>query len=210
MLALGPTHQRIWSVVAIVILLGAQLYMWRSALVTSASHALAAQMTRQNGAPAANEITIPVHESEISRVEIPTAGISAPVLDVQASEHNSAMVQWQMPHYALGHHSGSGLPGQGKNIIFSAVSGDYGRMLISLDLAVPGTTVTLYEGDTAHTYTVVSQQLIASDSALANVFVDTGAIQHTAGEQVTLITSWPPTGANRYSQYLVVIARPVS
>lgn len=201
-------RQRLLSVVVVSILLGGQLFLWRSMLVNSAAHVLA---TGQTGTISASERVVPLTPSVISRVDIPLAGISAPVLDVSSMGHDDSTThQWSMPRYALGHHAGTGVPGQGKNIVFSAVSGEYGRLLLTLDRAVPGTTVTLYEGDTAHAYTVVSQQLIPNSSALSNIFVDDGTVHTSTGEQVTLITSWPPTGSDRYSQYLIVIAKPIS
>ena len=124
----------------------------------------------------------------------------------QASSGNTAG-QIQLSRYAMGYHTDSGLPGQGKNIVFSAVAGEYGRIMATLDRVVPGSTITLYQGDVAHTYTVVSQQLIARDIQTPNR-IESGVIAQSSREQVTLVTIWPPSGATRNTQYLVVIAEP--
>lgn len=148
--------------------------------------------------------------SLITRIVIPAADINAPVLTVGMLPTTSNGTQeWNIARYAVGHHSKTGVPGQGQNIVFSSYASDYGRIFATLDKAIPGSTITVYEGDVAHTYTVVSQKLVkASHPSTHEHISDSDIVAPTKGEQVTFITCWPPSGSDRYSNYLVVIAKP--
>jgi sortase (surface protein transpeptidase) len=148
--------------------------------------------------------------SPITRIVIPTADINASVLSVGMLPATTVGEQeWNIARYAVGHHNKTGVPGQGQNIVFSSYASDYGRIFASLDKAIPGSTITVYEGDVPHNYTVVSQQLVkASHPSTREQISDSEIIAPTKGEQVTFITCWPPSGSNRYSSYLVVIAKP--
>jgi sortase (surface protein transpeptidase) len=146
----------------------------------------------------------------ITRIVIPAADINAPVLTVGMRPTTSNGEQeWAIARYAVGHHNKTGVPGQGENIVFSSYASDYGRIFANLDKAIPGSTITVYEGDVAHNYTVVSQKLIkAPHPSTREQISDSEIITPTKGEQVTFITCWPPSGSDRYSNYLVVIAKP--
>jgi sortase (surface protein transpeptidase) len=148
--------------------------------------------------------------SPITRVVIPAADINASVLTVGMLPTTSTGEQeWNIARYAIGHHNKTGVPGQGQNIVFSSYANDYGRIFASLDKAIPGSTITVYEGDVAHNYTVVSQKLVdAPHPSTREQISDSAIIAPTKGEQVTFITCWPPSGSDRYSSYLVVIAKP--
>jgi sortase (surface protein transpeptidase) len=148
--------------------------------------------------------------SPITRIVIPAADINAPVLTVGMRPTTSSDEQeWDIARYAVGHHNKTGVPGQGENIVFSSYASDYGRIFANLDKAIPGSTITVYEGDVAHNYTVVSQKLIkAPHPSTREQISDSEIIAPTKGEQVTFITCWPPSGSDRYSSYLVVIAKP--
>jgi len=146
----------------------------------------------------------------ITRIVIPAADINAPVLTVGMRPTTSNGEQeWNIARYAVGHHNKTGVPGQGENIVFSSYASDYGRIFANLDKAIPGSTITVYEGDVAHNYTVVSQKFIkAPHTSTREQISDSEIIAPTKGEQVTFITCWPPSGSDRYSNYLVVIAKP--
>ena len=194
--------------VLMVMLVGIQVMLWGSSMATLGSRAIAERLATQGIETQANTMPVAIAHSPITRIEIPAAEIQTSVIGVGAlASSGSATGLVQMSRYAMGYHTDSGLPGQGKNIVFSAVAGDYGRIMAELDRVVPGSTITLYEGDVAYTYTVVNQQLIARD-VQSRHSIETEIIEKTAQEQVTLITVWPPTGANRNTQYLVVTAKP--
>lgn len=148
--------------------------------------------------------------SPITRVVIPAADINAPVLTVgMLPTTSSGEQEWNIARYAIGHHNKTGVPGQGENIVFSSHASDYGRIFASLDKAIPGSTITVYEGDVAHNYTVVSQKLVkAPHPGTHEQINDSEIIAPTKSEQVTFITCWSPSDSDRYSNYLVVIAKP--
>jgi sortase (surface protein transpeptidase) len=148
--------------------------------------------------------------SSITRVIIPAADINAPVLTVgMLPATTTGEQEWNIARYAIGHHDKTGIPGQGQNIIFSSYASNYGRIFATLDKAIPGSTITVYEGDIAHNYTVVSQTLVkAPHPGTREQISNSALIAPTDGEQVTFITCWPPSGSNRYSNYLVVVAKP--
>ena len=148
--------------------------------------------------------------SLITRIVIPSADINAPVLTVgMIPTSSSGEQEWNIARYAVGHHNKTGVPGQGQNIVFSSYASDYGRIFATLDKAIPGSIITVYEGDVAHNYTVVSQKLVkAPHPSTREQISDSEIIAPTKGEQVTFITCWPPSGSDRYSSYLVVIAKP--
>ncbi len=194
--------------VVMVLLVGIQVVMWGTSMSTLGSRAIAERLATQGIDAQTNTKPVSIAQSPITRIEIPAAGIQTSVIGVEAlasSGSHAGLVQ--MTRYAMGYHTDSGLPGQGKNIVFSAVAGDYGRIMSELDRVVPGSTITLYEGDVAYTYNVVSQQVIARNMQSPNS-IETGIIGQSSHEQVTLITVWPPAGANRNTQYLVVTAKP--
>lgn len=148
--------------------------------------------------------------SPITRVIIPAADINAPVLTVGMLPATTAGEQeWNIARYAVGHHNNTGTPGHGQNIVFSSYASNYGRIFATLDKAIPGSKITLYEGDVAHDYTVVSQKLVkATNPSTHEQIKNDVSIAPSTNEQVTFITCWPPSGSDRYSNYLVVIAKP--
>jgi sortase (surface protein transpeptidase) len=163
----------------------------------------------QLGDPSNKSIPL-ITTSPITRIVIPAADINAPVLTVGMRPTTSSDEQeWDIARYAVGHHNKTGVPGQGENIVFSSYASDYGRIFANLDKAIPGSTITVYEGDVAHNYTVVSQQLVKAPHPITREQISANEIiAPTKGEQVTFITCWPSSGSDRYSSYLVVIAKP--
>jgi|GEM_PF-6878639 len=166
------------------------------------------QIAQQGDNPTASEPLFAT--SSITRVVIPVADISAPVLTARMLTPVSTNEQaWNIAHYAVGHHENTGFPGHGQNIVFSSYASSYGRIFATLDKAVPGSKITVYEGDTAHNYTVVSQQFVKIPHAEAYEQINSNTLTApTNSEQVTIITCWPPHGSNQSSSYLVVIAKP--
>lgn len=166
------------------------------------------QISQQSGVQTVTQPLIAV--SPITRIVIPAADINAPVLTVGLLPTPSGgEPEWNMARYAVGHHDNTGIPGQAKNIVFSSYAGNYGRIFATLDRAVPGSLITVYKGDIMYVYTVVSQQLISASAANTREHISqTAATTPANAEQVTLVASWPPSGGDRNSSYLVVVAKP--
>jgi LPXTG-site transpeptidase (sortase) family protein len=160
---------------------------------------------------AGTQLVPPISASPITRMSVPAINLDAPVLQVGWMQNPvTALQEWTVARYAVGHHYLSGLPGEGTNIVFSSHVAGYGKLFANLDKLLPGELITLYEGDIEHSYTVTSQVLIPAEGPtpeeqIANLKL----LDPTNHEQLTLITCWPATGPDKYSQRLVVIAEPI-
>lgn len=157
-----------------------------------------------------NALVPPISASPITRISAPSIELDAPVLMVSWTKNPiTAIQEWTVARYAVGHHYQSGLPGEGTNIVFSSHVAGFGKLFANLDKLLPGETVTLYQGDIEYSYTVTEQKLIPAaanspDEQIANLQL----LEPTDTERLTLVTCWPPTGPNRFSQRLVVLAVP--
>ncbi len=152
----------------------------------------------------------PISASPITRISAPSIELDAPVLMVSWMKNPvTAIQEWTVARYAVGHHYQSGLPGEGTNIVFSSHVAGYGKLFANLDKLITGQKITIYEGTKAYSYTVSEQKLIpaegkSADEQIANLKL----IEPTDHEQLTLVTCWPASGPNRFSQRLVVVALP--
>ena len=172
----------------------------------------AQSITRVNstGSDALVSVVPPISASPITRISASSIALDAPVLMVSWTQNPiTALQEWTVARYAVGHHYASGLPGEGTNIVFSSHVAGYGKLFANLDQLVPGETITLYEGDVEYSYTVTEQKLIpaeaqSADEQIANLQL----LDPTDHEQLTLVTCWPATGPDRFSQRLVVVAKP--
>lgn len=202
-------HTGLRILIVLLILVGVQLVLWRISLSSLAERALTAPTTYQEVRAPASNVMAAVQQSSITRIEIPAADIYTPVISVGATTNQDTQASsWQFSRFALGHYAGTGLPGQGKNIVFSAESGKHARIMSLLDRVRPGSLITLYVGETAYSYTVTQQELINADTPNVTSWVDAHLLNNDAGEQVTLITDWPSTGTDHNTRYLMVVATP--
>ncbi|MFM2309302.1 MAG: hypothetical protein RLY87_1423 [Chloroflexota bacterium] len=164
------------------------------------------------GSPASDVMPVvpPISASPITRMSAPSIELDAPVLMVSWTKNPvTALQEWTVARYAVGHHYQSGLPGEGTNIVFSSHVAGFGKLFANLDKLLPGETVTLYQGDIEYAYTVTEQKLIpASASSPDEQIANLQLLEPTNSERLTLVTCWPPTGPDRFSQRLVVIAEP--
>ena len=160
--------------------------------------------------PTGMQLVPPISASPITRMSVPAIELDAPVLMVSWMQNPvTALQEWTIARYAVGHHYQSGLPGEGTNIVFSSHVAGYGKLFANLDKLIPGETITLFEGDIEHSYTVTAQKIIPAEGPtpeeqIANLQL----LEPTDNEQLTLITCWPASGPDKFSQRLVVIAEP--
>ena len=152
----------------------------------------------------------PISASPITRMVVPSIELDAPVLMVSWMKNPvTALQEWTVARYAVGHHYLSGLPGEGTNIVMSSHVAGYGKLFANLDKLLPGNTITLYEGDVEYSYTVTEQKLVpAAAPTEGEQIANMQLLDPTKGERLTLITCWPPTGPDRFTQRLVVVAEP--
>jgi LPXTG-site transpeptidase (sortase) family protein len=115
-----------------------------------------------------------------------------------------------VPKYQVGHHDGSGQPGEGANIVLNGHVGGSDPVFDRLiDLTI-GDTIILYRGDTPFLYHVTDQariQVVGADPATVAAAAARW-LAPTSSEAVTLITCWPPSGPNAYDQRLIIRATP--
>jgi len=143
------------------------------------------------------------------RILIPKVALDAPVVEVgwQVIRVGDEMRgRWNTVANAVGHHRGSGDPGQRGNCVLSAHSSDAGGALFRrLDELLTGDTMDLYTVD-GQRYTYVVQTLLTLDetSATADEKREHARwLDPTVEPVLTLVTCWP---AWSYTHRLVVRA----
>jgi sortase A len=152
------------------------------------------------------------HESSVSRVIIPSIGVDSKVVEVGWEVQEQAGQQvaiWNVAEYAVGQHRGSANPGEGGNVVLAGHVGGYGKVFKDLYYVKPGDQITIYSGGQEYLYVVQERLLVAEEGVspeqhLANAQL-IAPIDH---EVVTMVTCWPPKGANKFTQRVVVRAVP--
>ncbi|HEU5098200.1 MAG TPA: sortase [Roseiflexaceae bacterium] len=148
----------------------------------------------------------------VTRVAIPSIGVDSKVVEVgwDVEEQGGQQVAiWQVAKYAVGQHRGSANPGEGGNIVLAGHVGGYGKVFKDLFYVNPGDQITLYSQGQQYLYTVRDRLLVTEEGVSPE--------QHTANAQliaptnqeiVTLVTCWPATGRDKFTQRVVVQAVP--
>lgn len=156
-----------------------------------------------------------ITNASIQAVRIPKIELDSHVVDVYwqevANDQGGSDLVWQVAQYAVGHHFNSALPGQNSNIVLSAHVGGFGKLFRRLDEIAPGDRIFLYQNDVEYVYQATESILLDEQFATEIEQIENVAyINQTNYEVLTLITCWPPTGPDRFSQRLIVRAFPVS
>lgn len=151
----------------------------------------------------------------IDSIRIPAIALDSPVVEVGWNEVINAQGQpelvWQVAEYAVGHHVTSAYPGQPSNIVFSAHVGGYGQLFRRLNEIAPGDVI--YVRSNGRDFAYAAQEQIFVDETNPNPveqITNVSYINQTSYEVLTLITCWPPSGPNRFTQRLIVRAVPLS
>ena len=153
------------------------------------------------------------HKSTISRVIIPSIGVDSKVVEVgwDVTDQNGQQIAvWQVAEYAVGQHRGSANPGEGDNIVLAGHVGGYGKVFKNLFYINPGDQLTLYSNGQQYLY-VVQDRLILTEEGVSPEQQAANAqyIAPTHKEFVTLVTCWPMTGSDKFTQRVVVRAVPL-
>jgi sortase A len=152
----------------------------------------------------------PQWRSAVTRIVIPKIGVDSDVIEVGWRVREIAgrqMAVWDVAKFAVGHHQGSGNPGEGTNIVMAGhVAGFAGAVFLDLIDVQPGDEVFL-EGDEGQYLYVVEEILLFPEEtvSLAERMHNARYMNPTEEEQLTLITCWPPWA---YDHRLIVLARP--
>jgi LPXTG-site transpeptidase (sortase) family protein len=152
------------------------------------------------------------HQSTISRIAIPSIGVDSKVVEVgwDVTDQNGQNVAvWQVAEYAVGQHRGSANPGEGDNIVLAGHVGGYGKVFKNLFYINPGDQLTLYSNGQQYLY-IVQERLLLTEEGVSSEQQASNAqyIAPTHKEFVTLVTCWPPTGREKFTQRVVVRAIP--
>lgn len=154
----------------------------------------------------------PVHQSAITRVAIPSINVDSKVVEVgwEVQQQNGQDVAlWQVAEYAVGQHRGSANPGEGTNIVLAGHVGGYGKVFKDLYYVKPGDQITLYSAGQQYLYTVDERLLVTEEGVSAEQHAaNAELIAPTDYEVVTLVTCWPAKGPDKFTQRVIVRARP--
>lgn len=157
-------------------------------------------------------VPAPPHRSLVTRLKIPSIALDAKVIEVgwEMQDVNGAQVPvWQVANYAVGQHQGSANPGEGENIVLAGHVGGYGYVFRDLYYVHPGDSVTLYSDGKEYNYTVKERLIVDEENVPPEQKAENAELIAPQGEEmVTMVTCWPSTGANKFTQRVVIRAVP--
>lgn len=150
--------------------------------------------------------------STIARIVIPSIKVDSKVIEVgwTVQEQDGQQVAvWDVTKYAVGHHRGSANPGAGGNVVLAGHVGGYGRVFRDLYYVRPGDQITLYSAGQQFLYVVEERLLVTEEGVSAEQRAENARyIDAYPYEVVTLVTCWPASGPDKFSQRVIVRARP--
>lgn len=150
--------------------------------------------------------------STISRIVIPSIKVDSKVLEVGwtvQEQDGQQMAVWDVAKYAVGHHRGSANPGAGGNVVLAGHVGGYGRVFRDLYYVRPGDQITLYSAGQQFLYVVEERLLVTEEGMSAEQRAENARyIGAYSYEGVTLVTCWPASGPDKFTQRVIVRARP--
>lgn len=150
--------------------------------------------------------------STISRLVLPTVAIDYKVVEVGwtvQEQANGPVAIWDVAEYAVGHHKGSANPGENNNIVMAGHVGGYGQVFRDLFYVHPGDPVTIYSDGQQYRYVVQERLVVDEENAPPEQrAANARYMEPTEDEVVTLITCWPATGPEKFTQRIIVRATP--
>lgn len=160
--------------------------------------------------PPAPEVA--AHISTVERVILPSVKLDAKVIEVGwevVEQDGQEVAVWQVAEYAVGQHRGSANPGEGENIVLAGHVGGFGQVFRDLYYVLPGDPVILYSEGQKYEYVVNDRRIVDEEGAPAEQRAANAALIGPAGaEMVTLVTCWPPTGPEKFTQRVIIRAVP--
>lgn len=187
-----------------------------NAAQSDAREAVAATTQRGNGQllgmpPQASQV---LPSSRVERVILPSILVDAKVIEVgwELLEQEGELVSvWQVAEFAVGQHKGSANPGEGGNIVLAGHVGGYGQVFRDLFYVLPGEEVVLHSDGEVFRYTV-SERLIVDEEGphvtAEQRRANAQLIAPTEHEVVTLVTCWPASGPDKFTQRVIIRALP--
>ena len=148
----------------------------------------------------------------VTRVAIPSISVDSKVVEVGwdvEQQGDQQVAIWQVAKYAVGQHRGSANPGEGGNVVLAGHVGGYGKVFKDLFYVKPGDQITLYSNGQQYLYTVQKRLLVTEEGVSAEQHATNAElIAPTDHEMVTMVTCWPATGRDKFTQRVVVQAVP--
>jgi sortase A len=152
--------------------------------------------------------------SSVERILIPKIDVDKKVIEVGWSlqEVNGQPVAiWDVAKYTVGHHTGSANPGQRGNMVFAGHSG--GRAFPFNDLFYLGAGDQIIVWSNGQQFDYKVQEKLVVNEIGPNVTPEQRRenaryIEPTDDELMTLVTCWPLTGPDQFSQRVIIRAAP--
>ncbi len=150
--------------------------------------------------------------STIERIVIPSIEVDSKVIEVGWKvevKNGREVALWQVAEYGVGHHKNSANPGAGENIVLAGHVGGFGKVFRDLYYVEPGDQIMLYSEGQQYLY-VVQDYLMLQESGVSAEQRAANAryIDPMGEEMVTLVTCWPASGRDRYTQRIIIQATP--
>jgi LPXTG-site transpeptidase (sortase) family protein len=158
-----------------------------------------------------NALPIPLG-STVERLIIPAVALDAKVIEVgwQVVEQNGQQLAiWDVAEYAVGHHKGSANPGEGENVVLAGHVGGYGHVFRDLYYVKPGHRVLVYSQGQEYLYIVTERLIVPEDNAPPEQRAENAKLIGAQGqEMITMVTCWPPTGEDKFTERVIIRAVP--
>jgi len=134
------------------------------------------------------------------RLQIPSIGLDTKVVPVGTKTDQQGHIVWETAPFAVGHHKGSGLPGESGNVVLSGhiSSPREGAVFSKLPKVEPGDGIVVGTADRQYLYVVVETKVVTPDAV--------EVLDPTDQSVVTMLTCVPD---GIYSHRLVVRAEAV-
>jgi LPXTG-site transpeptidase (sortase) family protein len=168
-----------------------------------------------NGGQIASEVpdaAALAHVSKVERIVLPSIKVDSKVIEVGwdiVEQDGQQVAVWQVAEYAVGQHRGTANPGEGGNVVLAGHVGGYGKVFRDLYYVRPGEPVIIYSDGQQFLYTVSERIIVTEEGVPPEQRAENAKlIGPTDSEVVTLITCWPLTGPDKFSQRVIIRAVP--
>jgi len=145
-----------------------------------------------------------------TRIQIPSVGIDAPVVEVGykiVEMQGVKVIEWEVAEYAAGHHNTSANPGEGGNIVITGHNDWKGEVFRTLEHVKLGDEVILTSDAGVFRYRVTEIHYRKEVGVPLEERIATGRfLDPMPEERVTLVTCWP-YGIDDHR--IIVVAKPV-
>lgn len=148
----------------------------------------------------------------VERIILPSIKVDSKVIEVGwelVEQGGQQVAVWQVAEYAVGQHVGSANPGEGGNVVLAGHVGGFGQVFRDLYYVRPGEPVVLYSEGRQFLYTVEERLVVTEEGVSAEQRAENARlIAETDSEVVTLVTCWPATGPDKFTQRVIIRAVP--